>query len=70
MLFTLIFAVQQIIVLYERDGTSFTTSELINYQETGHSIGVKNGFRVAFAIYDQTETDYAHRDNIVNMEIK
>ena len=70
MLLTLVFAGQQILVLYQREGTTFTTSELVNYQEPGYSFGPENGFRVAFAIIDNSEPSFVHLDQIVKMEMK
>ena len=70
MLCTLVFAVQQIIFLYQRDKTLFTTTELRNYQEIGYSFGPEDGFRVAFVLADDSQPDLIHRDNLVNLEFR
>ena len=70
MIFTLVFTVQQIIVLYKRDGTSFTTSELKDHQEYGYSFGPDDGFRAAFSILDNLEPDFVHRVGLLKIEVK
>ena len=70
MTFTLVFTVQQISVLYQRGGTSFTTTELKDHQEYGYSFGPDDGFRAAFSILDNSTPDFLHRDGLLKMEVK
>ena len=70
MLFTLVFTIQQIIVLYQRGATTFTTSELKDHQEDGYSFGPEDGFRAAFTILDNATPDFVHRDGLLKMEVK
>ena len=70
MMFTLVFTVQQVLVLHERNRTLFTTTELKDYQEVGHSFGAEDGFRVAFALIDLTDPEGVPRDGLVNIEFK
>ena len=70
MLFSLVFTVQQVLVLQERSRTLFTTSELKDYQEVGQSFGAEDGFRVAFGLIDLTDPEGKPRDGLVNIEFK
>lgn len=57
-------------MLFERSGTSFTQTELINYHEPGYSYSSENGFKVAFLITDQFEPDLIQKDDLVKFEMK
>ena len=71
MLFTLIFTIQQLIVLKERGATTFTSAELQDYHDISHSFGSDDGFRVAFRVMDELNPDYlTDSEGLITFEIK
>ena len=70
MLFTLIFTIQQLIVLIERGATTFTSAELQDYNELSHSFRPDDGFRVAFRVFDERNPDFVVSESLITFEIK
>ena len=70
MLLTLIFTAMQVLIVHQRSRTTFTSSKLINHQEPSYSFGPQEGFRIAFAIFDESSPTTFQQDDLVKMEVK
>ena len=49
---TLVFAIQQSIVMYNRSATLFLTNVMHDYLDEEYSFGFDDGFMIAFALHD------------------
>ena len=56
---TILFTVQNIIVLRERNGTLFTTAVKANYNDENRIFTEDDGFQIAIAVGDSRTLDFA-----------
>ena len=57
-LITLIFTIQQFIVLFQRKGTTFTSTDVLGHYESDFTFDYEDGLAFAVSLYDSEADDY------------